>query len=91
VVITTLPLEVDGYFLHEAGRASFNPDGSRIVTPLEDDSRTAAVWDTTSGEQVTTLTGHTDRVLSAAFSPDGATIVTTSGDYSIRLWDASTP
>ena len=38
--------------------------------------------------QVATLTGHTYRVLYLAASPDGETIVTGSGDETIRFWKA---
>jgi WD40 repeat protein len=34
------------------------------------------------------LGGHTDDVVSAAFSPDGRRILTSSLDYTARLWDA---
>jgi WD40 repeat protein len=34
-----------------------------------------------------TFTGHTRRVLSANFSPDGKQIVSASGDGSLKLWD----
>ena len=37
-----------------------------------------------------TLVGHTNRVHSAAFSPDGKRIVSASWDHTIRIWDAQT-
>jgi hypothetical protein len=36
------------------------------------------------------LKGHGDRVWSAAFSPDGARIVTASDDQTAKVWDAKT-
>ncbi len=37
-----------------------------------------------------TLTGHADEVTGAAFSPDGATVVSASLDGTARIWDAAT-
>jgi WD40 repeat protein len=43
------------------------------------------------GQNNALLKGHTDRVESAAFSPDGKRIVSTSSfDNTIRIWDAET-
>jgi WD40 repeat protein len=39
------------------------------------------------GEEVLKLTGHTDYVFALAFSPDGATLASGSGDATVRLWD----
>ena len=37
--------------------------------------------------KVTTLVGHTYRVLYLAMSPDGQTIVTGAGDETLRFWN----
>ncbi len=42
-----------------------------------------------TGQLIETLKGHTDIVNTAAFSPDGKRIVTTSQDKSARVWDAA--
>jgi WD40 repeat protein len=47
------------------------------------------VWDAASGEELAVLTGHTDSVRHAAWSPDGTRIVTASGDETARVWDAA--
>ena len=44
----------------------------------------ASVWDLASGEVKSTLKGHTDSVWSVAISPDGNTIVSGSGDRTVR-------
>ncbi|KAI7867881.1 WD40-repeat-containing domain protein [Spinellus fusiger] len=37
-----------------------------------------------------TLTGHTEAILSVSFSPNGGQLATGSGDASVRVWDLNT-
>ena len=46
--------------------------------------------DTATGELKNHLTGHNRFVVSVAYSPDGSTIASGSGDQTVRLWDATT-
>lgn len=50
--------------------------------------RSAVVLALPSGRELLRLEGHSGPVLSAAYSPDGACVATTSLDLSARVWDA---
>jgi hypothetical protein len=45
------------------------------------------LWDAATGEELVRLPGHSNYVFSLAFSPDGRTLVSSSGDATPRLWD----
>jgi hypothetical protein len=65
----------------------FSPDGRRIATSSID--LTIKLWDSTTGQEVLTLRGHTSIVYCLAFSPDGRRLASGSGDWTVRIWDAT--
>jgi WD40 repeat protein len=74
----------------EVFAAAFHPDPGapgRLATAGRD--RAIWLWDLTRGEEVARLPGHTSYVWSLAFSPDGTTLVSGSGDSTVRLWDTA--
>ena len=73
---------------HSVLRASFNQNGSRIVTACYEG--TAQVWDTSTGQRIAAPLLHQGPVDSASFSPDGQRVVTASRDNTVRVWDAAT-
>jgi len=60
-------------------------DGRTAVSGSQDKS--VRVWDLASGEERSTLTGHTGPVWSVAVTADGRTAVSGSEDRSVRVWD----
>ncbi|MBN2471050.1 MAG: protein kinase [Anaerolineae bacterium] len=67
---------------------SFSPDGTQLLTASTDG--TLRLWDVSSGEVITTLTGHQDAVWDAAFSPDGRTIASAGQEGAVILWQPGT-
>jgi WD40 repeat protein len=53
------------------------------------DDGTVRLWDATTGQPIgQPLTGHTDKVNSIAYSPEGTRLATGSDDKTVRLWPA---
>lgn len=64
----------------------FSPDDTVLVIGLIQ-SGGIELWDLTTGEKLTTLDGHTNRVQTLAFSSDDKTLVSAGGDGTVLLWD----
>jgi WD40 repeat protein len=74
---------------------SFSPDGKLLASeggPKTDLGATPAgdypvtVWDAATGKVKFTLRDHSEHITGVTFSPDGASIVTSSADNTARLW-----
>ena len=64
-----------------------HPTASKWPPPSFD--ATVRLWDASSGEPITALEGHTERVRTLAFSPAGKWLASAGDDRIIRLWDVT--
>ena len=78
-----------------AGEAMENRQFDRVRQRLEACPEHLRGWEwhwlnATADSSIAELVGHTAAITSAAFSPDGTRIVTTSMDFTARVWDVAT-
>ena len=64
-----------------------SPDGTRLAI-----ASSTGVWlyDVSTGDEIALITENTALIGQVAFSPDGTTLVTASGDNTCRIWDVET-
>ena len=66
-------------------KTAVSPDGERIAGA---GSIGLVVWNVQTGLVEAVLQGHTRRLLSLAWSPDGSKIASGSADRTVKIWDA---
>ena len=65
---------------------TFSPDGSKVACS---GNHLIRLWDFRSGELLFIMRQHTAWILSVAFSPNGATLASSSIDCTVCLWDVA--
>jgi WD40 repeat protein len=68
----------------ESGVVKFSPDGKLLATVSGNE---ISIRESATGQELQRLLGHTGWVMGVEFSPDGTSLVTTSLDGSVRIWD----
>jgi WD40 repeat protein len=63
---------------------AFFPNSRKIAVGEAD--KTISIWDTTSGEMLHELVGHSGGICCVRVSPDGKTLASSSFDGTVRLW-----
>ena len=63
---------------------TFSPDGKTL---LGSNRRHIKLWNVDTGNQLSTLTGHTEPIETLVFSHDGKTLASGSEDGTVLLWD----
>jgi WD40 repeat protein len=65
------------------GNLAFSPDGRTIAGGVME---SVCLWDTNTGKMVSRIEGHSDRVNSVGFGPDGRTLLSCGDDLQVYLW-----
>lgn len=69
-------------------RIVLDPKGQRLVGLSK--AKAPRLWDAASGKRVADLPGHKGMINAAAFTADGAQLMTVGDDRTLRFWDAAT-
>jgi len=74
----------EGTDVHQVQCVRFSPDGSTLISGGSD--HTVRIWDVSTKQLRSTLSGHSDHVLSVAIHPNGRLLASGSADGTVKLW-----
>eukprot|EP00056_Hartaetosiga_gracilis_P010976 m.164160 g.164160 ORF g.164160 m.164160 type:complete len:470 (-) comp13423_c0_seq1:444-1853(-) len=78
--------QVSGLLWNQEYKEIISSHGYSSVNGVSDKDNMLQIWKYPTMAKVADLRGHTDRVLGMALSPDGETVVSASGDETLRFW-----
>ena len=65
----------------------FSPDSKTLIQLQNSGRRDMIIWDIDTGIEMGYVSGHIKNIQSLAFSHDGKTLASGSGDGTVLLWD----
>ena len=83
---TTLRVHT-GFWYDSFSSVAFSPDEQTLATGGDYGDPAIWLWNIHNEENIRTLKGHTDRITSVAFSPDGLMLASGSVDNTVKLWN----
>ena len=69
---------------------AWNKEHKELISSHGFSENQLSIWKYPTMSKVTDLTGHTERILGMAISPDGSTVVSAGADETLRFWKCFT-
>jgi WD40 repeat protein len=70
--------------------SAWSPDHGKLASPSTHEPYDIILWDYKTEKPEITMSGHTDRIISVCWSPDGRELASGSWDMTVRVWNAVT-